>query len=366
MRIAIVGGGVIGLSTAYCLLFGTPSDQDDSGIDLKIDSVTIFSPQPASETTSASAAAFWSPYWIGDYDRVHATRTWDELKVLHQRDTPGISRLIFDEYMTQDAAEAFESDKDISHWWRTLDGMDFESSVLDPPRVVSVEGQPAKLTMRHRYQTYVARMPDYLAHLEQSIERSAKVHWRCQWVDSLQPIADQFDAVFHCTGWGARELVRDDPMTTSMRLLAGHAVLVDAPDIRNAQLFFGEPFVGRSVYIVPRLGSLNDVLCGGTAVDVTESAPSIRQAMNFDRQVVCDEVIYRVRGVEPGLADRPEVGRAVGVRPVREAVRCEPDGRLRNVFHGYGHGGSGLTLSWGTAEALCKMVGQTTDAGISS
>jgi D-amino-acid oxidase len=44
----------------------------------------------------------------------------------------------------------------------------------------------------------------------------------------------------------------------------------------------------------------------------------------------------------------------VGFRPTRPEIRVEREG---DVIHNYGHGGSGLTLSWGCArEVLEKAV----------
>jgi D-amino-acid oxidase len=43
----------------------------------------------------------------------------------------------------------------------------------------------------------------------------------------------------------------------------------------------------------------------------------------------------------------------VGLRPVRPAVRVERQG---SVVHCYGHGGAGVTMSWGTADEVVGLV----------
>ena len=48
----------------------------------------------------------------------------------------------------------------------------------------------------------------------------------------------------------------------------------------------------------------------------------------------------------------------VGLRPGRPAVRLEAErpasGKL--LVHDYGHGGSGVTLSWGCAEDVAALI----------
>ncbi|MFV0308186.1 MAG: NAD(P)/FAD-dependent oxidoreductase [Desertimonas sp.] len=72
------------------------------------------------------------------------------------------------------------------------------------------------------------------------------------------------------------------------------------------------------------------------------------------------ELLTRLAVVNPELAAAPVIGLNAGVRPARRAVRVEteirPTGRM--VVHNYGHGGLGLTLSWGTADEVVALVGR--------
>jgi D-amino-acid oxidase len=45
----------------------------------------------------------------------------------------------------------------------------------------------------------------------------------------------------------------------------------------------------------------------------------------------------------------------VGLRPVRPEVRLAALGR---VIHCYGHGGAGVTVSWGCADEVTRLVEQ--------
>ncbi len=100
-------------------------------------------------------------------------------------------------------------------------------------------------------------------------------------------------------------------------------------------------------YVVPR-GS--DVVCGGTAVEGatgTEPDPDVEAA-----------VLARARALVPELRDAPVLSRAVGLRPGRPTVRLERvEGTgSRPVVACYGHGGAGVTLSWGCAADVVALL----------
>ncbi len=67
------------------------------------------------------------------------------------------------------------------------------------------------------------------------------------------------------------------------------------------------------------------------------------------------EILHRASRLVPALADARVVGHRVGLRPVRPVVRLEAEGR---VVHCYGHGGAGVTLSWGCADEVAALVGR--------
>jgi D-amino-acid oxidase len=60
----------------------------------------------------------------------------------------------------------------------------------------------------------------------------------------------------------------------------------------------------------------------------------------------------------PELAGAEVLGHRVGLRPVRPTVRLELE-KLRTghrVIHCYGHGGAGVTVSWGCAAEVLAMA----------
>jgi len=58
------------------------------------------------------------------------------------------------------------------------------------------------------------------------------------------------------------------------------------------------------------------------------------------------------------LRDAEVVAERVGLRPYRPSVRLEaealPGGGV--LWHNYGHGGAGVTLSWGCAREITSAV----------
>lgn len=69
------------------------------------------------------------------------------------------------------------------------------------------------------------------------------------------------------------------------------------------------------------------------------------------------EILRRCRDAEPVLQDATVLRVDTGILPARPTTRVEAeqrDGGL--VVHNYGHGGSGLSLCWGTAHEVVRLV----------
>lgn len=64
------------------------------------------------------------------------------------------------------------------------------------------------------------------------------------------------------------------------------------------------------------------------------------------------------REIIPGLKNAPTLFQWTGLRPGRDEVRLEPEvlpnGKV--LVHNYGHGGCGVTVAWGCAEDVVKIV----------
>jgi D-amino-acid oxidase len=146
--------------------------------------------------------------------------------------------------------------------------------------------------------------------------------------------------VVNATGLGARRTASDP----SLMPVRGQVVYVEQVGLDRWWLDGSVP-----VYVVPRS---RDIVVGGTD-DEGE----------WDRRVDADVaagILARATELVPELAGARVVGHRVGLRPVRPEVRLEveePAGGSARVVHCYGHGGAGVTLSWGCADDVARLVG---------
>ncbi len=186
-------------------------------------------------------------------------------------------------------------------------------------------------------------MPVHLGWLEEQV-RAAGGSVERRTVASFDEAAAQASTVVNCTGLGARELVPDP----GVRPVRGQLVLVENPGIEE---WFTEadPASSETTYFFPQPGRL--VLGGTAGTDDWRTAPDPRTAQ---------EIVARCARIRPEIAGARVIGHRVGLRPARDAgVRIEAGslpggGRL---VHNYGHGGAGVTVARGCAEAAAQLVG---------
>jgi D-amino-acid oxidase len=99
------------------------------------------------------------------------------------------------------------------------------------------------------------------------------------------------------------------------------------------------------------------VVCGG-----------IRLPDRWDRTpdpAVTDRIVARCRRVQPRLRDAEIIEVVTGLRPDRPAVRVEAEPLGSGLcVHNYGHGGNGVSLSWGCAREAAELAGVARNAVI--
>jgi D-amino-acid oxidase len=305
-RVIVVGAGVVGLSSAVRLL--------EAGHD-----VAVVARDLPLETTSSVAAALWAPYRAYPFERVTAwsRTTYTELETLSGVDGTGVRML---------QGTELHRTAQVDPWWRDAVPTLTRVVALGPPYV---DGWS--------FVAPVAEMPVYLAWLAGRVEALGGTVTRM----ALPSLPDHAEVVVNATGLGARRMAADP----SMLPVRGQIVYLEQVGVDRWWLDAGAE--GGPVYVVPRS---RDIVVGGTD-DEGE----------WDRRPdpdVAKMLLERAIGIVPALARAQVLGHRVGLRPARPSVRLEAeeaDGRL--VVHCYGHGGAGVTLSWGCADEVAALVG---------
>jgi D-amino-acid oxidase len=303
-----VGAGVVGLTCALRLV--------ESGHEVR-----VVARERLAATTSGVAAAVWFPYRALPYDRVLAwSRTGYEAfaALAGERPEAGVRLRCGVELARDEGREP---------WWA--------DAVPDLVRATDV---PAGYACGWRFTAPVVDMSRYLPWLETCLAGHGVVPQPAAVADFAELDGG---VVVDCAGLGARELV-PDPTLTPVR---GQVVLVD-------QVGLDEWIVddqGGEVltYVVPRI---DDVVVGGTAEEGADDP-----AVDPD---VAAGILDRAAALVPALSGARVRGHRVGLRPARPAVRLDAERRDgRTVVHCYGHGGAGVTLSWGCADEVAALVG---------
>ena len=309
--VVVVGCGVIGLTAAISLR--------EAGLNANI--VTAGLPRA---TTSSVAAAIWYPYKAYPEDRVLSwgRRTYEVLEKLSETSESGV--------LMREGVEIWHEQVP-DPWW---------AGAVPHVRRCHPDELPPGYRDGHDFVAPVVEMPIYLSYLMDRFAASGG-SVRRHAISSLDEVAGDARVVINCVGLGARDLVGD----ISMQPIRGQVIRVRNPSLKRFILDEDNP--EGVTYIVPRS---HDCILGGTAEEGEwDLEPDPETAKG---------ILRRCTQLEPRLADAEVLEHRVGLRPGRPAIRLEreegPDGVP--IIHNYGHGGSGVTLSWGCAEETLSLV----------
>ncbi len=347
--VLVVGAGVIGLTTGVCLA--------EEGL-----AVTIRTASPPGRTTSAVAGAIWGPHLVEDSDRVRrwCAETLDVLTGLAGAPAAGIRLVSGVEAVrasgtgppdgTGPAADGAGPAADAAGppaWAAPL-------AALGPLTPAAAGSLPPGFTAGWRYTAPVVCMPVYLGYLASRF-RQAGGQIQAGAVRSLAATAGRsgVPVLVNCTGAAAHSLV-PDPAVTPVR---GQVVIVENPGI--SEFFIGLPDAGHELsYVFPHA---DRVVLGGTEIAgdwSTEPRPGTAERIRRD-----------ATAVDPRLGRARVLEHRVGLRPARPQVRlgAEPPGPGTGaagavLVHNYGHGGGGVTLSWGCAREAARLARQVIQA----
>lgn len=303
----VVGGGVSGLSTGIRLL-------EDGWI------VNLWSSKFSPNTTSDVAAALWYPFLSAPVEKTNlwGSKTYDVLKEFSTNPDAGIS-------MTQ-TYEYFREIQEDPSWKDSVDNFKRLTDDL-----------PSNYIECFSFITPIIEMPIYLKWLTKkyndlggSLEQKT--------ISNFLELPSNFDVVVNCTGLEAGELTGDKEVYP----IRGQILRVKT-DISVMHL---DQQIPTLAYIVPRS---NDMILGGVAQQDNWSLSPTDKDRNF--------ILKKCSQIIPELKDVEIIEELVGLRPGRTSVKLDKEIiSNRTLIHNYGHGGSGVTLSWGCADDVVELA----------
>jgi D-amino-acid oxidase len=195
------------------------------------------------------------------------------------------------------------------------------------------------------YSAPLATMPVYLDYLRARFDRAGgKLEVAA--VRSLAELAGVAPVVVNCAGVGAHDLV-PDPAVVPVR---GQVVIAANPGIEEFYVNRDEepPWI---TYMFPHG---EEVLLGGT-----------NEEGNWDKDpkpFIAERIVAQCAAIDPRLHGVKILAHRVGLRPIRPEVRLDSEPLGDGVlWHNYGHGGAGISLSWGCAAAIsAEILGSAT------
>ncbi len=317
MKVLVVGAGVIGLTTALEL-----SGQGYS--------VEIWAENVSPKTTSDVAAAFWYPYEAYPIQLVSkwARYSFEKFKDLGDA---GVKPSLLVELYRKNVVRP--------PWYEMTDG--YTELAADN------QALPDGFRAGFSFETFVIDTSIYMPYLVQKC-REAALDVDKRTLDSLDRLPDHFDAVVNCTGFGAAQLCQDKELTCAR----GQVLRIEKPPdtAERPVMLFHEDDSTRFAMIVPRV---NDIVLGGTfELGCSDTEPNQEESLR---------IVDRCRELAPDLitSKSPNIlGTVCGLRPIRSSVRLELEERESGppVIHNYGHGGAGITLSWGCAHEVVQLL----------
>lgn len=329
VRVAVLGAGVVGLTSAVSLQKALPQAE-----------VTLVADKFGAQTTSDGAGGFFWPYMpdISKGVDPHVAEQW-------VRDSWTFYNSLARSTQAEESGNALVSGVAV-YYEDKESGYDLLRQLVPDFRKMSShqlqEMGLGRYKFGYAFTTVVSQSFKIIAWLLQTFkDNGGKVQERT--VKDLKEFED-FDVVVNCCGLRANETTGDAQCFP----IKGQLVHVHAP--WQKQFFFADD----NIYLIPHddkliIGGVRMKGNSSTAIDPDIRATILARAHQLFPQLKSARIVGEWVGLRPG--------REAGVRLEVEKLACGP-GRTLTVVHNYGHGGHGVTLSWGCALHATRLVTQ--------
>ncbi|XP_006006107.1 D-aspartate oxidase [Latimeria chalumnae] len=324
VKVVVIGAGIVGFSTAVCIAESIPGC-----------SVTVLAERFTPNTTSDRAAGILFPQQFPDTP-LYRQKRWFKDTFEH----------LFEICNSSEAAAAGVY---LLSGWQIFKEVPTEKYPYWSDVVLSfrfmTESELKKFPQYKFGQaitTLKCESPLYLLWLEKRLKNKGGEVYAGK-VEDFWELYGRYDIVVNCSGLGSRQLAGDFKVYP----VKGQIEKVHAPWLKH----FIRDGNGLA-YIYPGIDSVS---LGGT-----------RQQNNWSLSVDpadSKDIFDKCYALEPSLKKSSKLGAWVGLRPMISGLRLEKEvlmrgGRQLPVVHNYGHGGSGISIHWGTAKEAAELVSE--------
>uniref|UniRef100_A0A8R1I686 DAO domain-containing protein n=1 Tax=Caenorhabditis japonica TaxID=281687 RepID=A0A8R1I686_CAEJA len=335
LRIAIVGEGVIGLSTATAILDLAEKEN------ITALSIEIFHHKPFERILSRHIAGLFRIDSGSEINKKYGYDTFEKLATLW-REYGGLSGVqLVSGHILSDSKAKLDAQREsygsLVYNYRDLTDSELfgPTSLFDLPRNTVTRGI--------HFTTYTSEGLHFCPFLKKELI-SKGVRFTQRRVNSLDELGDEFDVVVNAAGLFGGALAGDD--AGNMQPIRGVLIRVDAPWHKH---FLYRDFDTITIPVI-------DSVYMGTVKQVGAYEPN---NVTFND---IEDIASRYVKLQPSFKRVHMLSSFVGYRPGRKQIRVEkeirqvPSGKQYTVVHNYGHGGNGFTLGYGSAIHAAHLV----------